>query len=112
MNNSVRTYGHRSTFFAVKEVGCGGLDIWTIQPPCYKNSSGSTVATFSDWQSVSVWVDSESSVLVSSQSYQALSYPTPNGYNFTSNYMLSGSEFYFAVLWPMVRYGDISIFIG
>jgi len=106
------TYGIRTSFFGIEEFGCGGLDIWSIQPPSYQNSSGGTVSTFYDWQLMSVWITPEMRVLNSVQSNQSLSFPVPNGLIFTSNYMLSGSDFFPAILWPMIRYGNISLTIG
>jgi hypothetical protein len=112
VNQMLATYGLRTSFFGIQEIGCGGLDIWSISPPCYKNSSGSTSYTFNDWQYMPVWVDSNTRILNSVQSYQSLSFPIPNGLIYYSNYTLSGSEFFPAIAWPMVRYGEISVIIG
>ena len=111
-SSDLNIYGERRYFFAITEFGCGGLDIWSIQPPCYKNGSGNIVETFNDWGYMSSLVSPDMRVLISEKSEKTVIYSIPNNLRLTSNYMLSGSEFFPALTWPMVVNGNISVDIG
>lgn len=112
VSNYLQTYGNRSQYFAIREVGCGGVDIWAVSGAAYKNSSGTVVREFSDWQYQAVIVPTGTIVFVSIKSSAGVTYPISNGYKYFFNYTLSGSEFFPAIAFPMIRNGNVELSIS
>lgn len=107
LSTSYITYTTRQQYFGIKEVGCGGVNIWLIEGANIKNSSGTTVKSFTDWVNNPVIVESGVSVLLAKKSTQSVSYILNSGYKLAFNYTIGGNEFYII---PAISYsGSVSL---